>query len=387
MPDPGPQDKAFEAALSKSLRTQRSADEGCPDPEVLAAYWERPLASEERTKCEAHFASFLRCQAQLAALARTSASEEPTVHTSVGLGWLLDWRWLTLAATVAVVMLAVWVIEPGAPADRQTPTVADTQMADPAQEGLAERPETESIDARQRRDAAAPPRERSVERELAPTNELAELVSEEATVAALPAQTERRENAGLGLDALAADEDLSFQQLSLEQQSADTRVAPAMPIDVQRPTEPELADAPTERRLVAESSAAREAPASATARLADADIGTVIATPDTASFWRLPPGGGIEHSTDGGSTWVVQLTGANVELTAGVSPAPSICWVAGRTGTILRTIDGETWEPISPKISADLVMVEASDGVRATVTATDGTRYRTADGRETWSAL
>ena len=388
MPDPGPADKAFEVALSKSLRTQRSADDGCPEPGVLAAYWERSLASGERAKCEAHFASCLRCQAQLAALARTAASADAaTAQPSVGLGWLFDWRWLAPAATVAVIILAVWVIEPGAPVERETPTVADSQVANRSREELAERSETEPDDGRQRRDAAAQPREQTLERTLAPTNAVADPASEDAAVTASPAQTERRENAGVEVDALATDEVRSVAQQSRELQFVDAGVASTAPIDVQRPAEPELGDAQTGRRLVTESFAARETAVSAIATLADTDTGTLIATPDTTSFWRLPSGGGIERSTDGGSTWVTQVTRADVELTAGTSPSPSICWVVGQAGTILRTIDGETWEAISLPTAADLVMVEASDGVRATVTAADGTRYRTADGGETWSIV
>ena len=382
MPDPEPANKAFEAALSKSLRTQRSADDGCPEPEVLAAYWERSLASGERARCESHLADCLRCQAQLVALARTAtAADDPSGHTSVNLGWLLDWRWFAPAATVAVVLLAVWVIEPGAPAERG-PAVADTEVASRSREGLAEL-ETEPLDTGQRRDAAAPPPERSAEAALVPTAETTVLPSEEAVVARAPAQTERRENASVEPEARAADE-----VRRLEQQSLDARVAPTAPVDPQRPAQRELDDASTERRLVTESFAAREAAAVSTiATLADADTGIIIATPDTASLWRLTPSGGIERSTDGGATWAAQLTGANVEFTAGAAPSASTCWMVGRAGAVFRTLDGETWEPISPPTAADLASVEASDGMRATVTATDGTQYRTADGGETWSTL
>ena len=70
-------DDPFEAALARGLQRQGEAVDGCPDPEILAAYWDRSLTSDERTHWDAHFAACARCQAQLAALARTEARVNP----------------------------------------------------------------------------------------------------------------------------------------------------------------------------------------------------------------------------------------------------------------------------------------------------------------------
>ena len=39
--------------------------------------------------------------------------------------------------------------------------------------------------------------------------------------------------------------------------------------------------------------------------------------------------GAVQRSTDGGSTWETQQTGAAVPFTAGASPSSSVCWLGG----------------------------------------------------------
>jgi hypothetical protein len=57
-------------------------------------------------------------------------------------------------------------------------------------------------------------------------------------------------------------------------------------------------------------------------------------------FWSLTPGGVIARSTDGHSLAPLS-SGTTSDLFAGAAPSAEICWVVGRRGTVLRTIDGE----------------------------------------------
>ena len=90
-----------------------------------------------------------RCQASLAALARTSdvSTEQPS--GAPGLGWLFDWRWVAPVATVAVILLAVWIIEPGAPRDGAVAVLDETDLASPDTQA---RMRNESADRQARRD-------------------------------------------------------------------------------------------------------------------------------------------------------------------------------------------------------------------------------------------
>jgi photosystem II stability/assembly factor-like uncharacterized protein len=98
-------------------------------------------------------------------------------------------------------------------------------------------------------------------------------------------------------------------------------------------------------------------------------------------------GGTIERSTDGGDTWNAQVSGVRSDLLAVSAPAPDTAWVVGRLGTVLQTTDGTRWQRLAFPEPVDLIAVEASDGSRATVTATDGRRWTTANRGATWAPV
>jgi hypothetical protein len=116
---------------------------------------------------------------------------------------------------------------------------------------------------------------------------------------------------------------------------------------------------------------------------ADAFAAPDIISPDPAVRWRLR-GATIERSIDGGATWASQTTDTTTRLASGSSPSPEICWVVGAGGTVLRTVDGERWQTIAFPNRADLVRIDASSAISATVTTTDARRFTTDDGGETW---
>ena len=74
--------------------------------------------------------------------------------------------------------------------------------------------------------------------------------------------------------------------------------------------------------------AASGARAEALAKMAVAP--TQIVSPNPNIRWRPLTGGNVERSSDGGTTWQTQATGALTTLTAGVAPSATICWLVGR---------------------------------------------------------
>ena len=337
MPEQRRTDETFESALAESLRQQPGAGDDCPEPERLAAFWDQSLAPEDRVRFEAHAAQCTRCQASLAALARTAdvGDQLAPETTALGLGWLRDWRWVAPVATVAVVMLAVWVIEPGSPTERPVPA-----------------------------------------------QEAAELTNRETRARTQNGSADsqaRRENSIPDTDTVRLNENEIDR---LEPQS--TAATAAARNDVQRQADTERPEAAVERRLAVEALASRGVAVSEATSVADAVATVVIASPTASVVWRLPRAGVIEQSTDGGSTWVTQRSDEAIELTAGSAPTASVCWVVGRAGMILRATDGRTWERLPSPGVVDFVAIEAADALTATVTASDGTRYRTSDAGETW---
>jgi photosystem II stability/assembly factor-like uncharacterized protein len=104
------------------------------------------------------------------------------------------------------------------------------------------------------------------------------------------------------------------------------------------------------------------------------------------SRWRTGAPGVIYRTTDGGGTWIRQETGSAPNITAGSSPSRDVCWLVGRSGAVLLSADGVTWQPRPFREKVDLVAVAAIDAKTATVTTSDGRRFSTLDGGATWSS-
>ena len=111
----------------------------------------------------------------------------------------------------------------------------------------------------------------------------------------------------------------------------------------------------------------------------------LIPSPNPNIRWRIVPGGGVERSIDGGSTWQAQSTGVTVTLTAGAAPAPTICWLVGPGGIVLLSTDGRSWQRITFPEATGLSQIRATDDKNATVTTTDGRVFSTTDGGRTWT--
>lgn len=108
------------------------------------------------------------------------------------------------------------------------------------------------------------------------------------------------------------------------------------------------------------------------------------ATSDDPARWRIRDGA-AEHSNDGGATWTRVATGVTAVFTAVSAPGGGVCWLAGGSGIVLLTIDGESWAGVNFPDPVDLVSVRAVDASQATVTASDGRTYSTVDGGVSWA--
>ena len=349
-----PHDANFERALTRGLKGQPGPDSACPDAETLAAFSDQSLAPDERRFWEAHCAACMRCQARLAALAQTSAVEDDLAQEgpSTRFGWLTDWRWLAPMATAAVIMLAVWGIDPAPLSDPPMPTVGDADVAADA-ESVRQSAERSQPAAQERQDVSRAEREAE------------------------------RENVAVETDGSPPTDAASL----LDQ------VVPSEPPDLEAPRdEPRNRASPAstpvelaERRLLPESPDARGATGPLSTERFEASRTIPIASGDGSIRWRIVPPGRVEHSVDGGATWTVQLADTGAPMSAGVSPSSSVCWIVGQSGTILRTVDGgDTWEQVEAPRPVDLTGVDAVDGQAARVDAVDGVSFRTEDGGLTW---
>src|SRR3984885_471878 len=95
------EDKAMAGLLRRSLAQNTGAGEDCPEPEILAAYFDHALDAQEMARYDLHFSRCAVCREQLAAMARASSVGDADVAEKKTAGawvWLTGPRWLMPAA-------------------------------------------------------------------------------------------------------------------------------------------------------------------------------------------------------------------------------------------------------------------------------------------------
>jgi len=151
-------DKAIDGLLRRSL-AQTPPSQDCPAPDILAAYYDRSLDSQEATRYDLHFSTCAHCRVQLAAMVRAGEPEAAKKESS-GWGWLTQRWWFVPALATAALALVVSVplirriyqpvptqqVAMNAPAPAAVPatgsesdaaTSADTQLLDRARKEAA----------------------------------------------------------------------------------------------------------------------------------------------------------------------------------------------------------------------------------------------------------
>jgi photosystem II stability/assembly factor-like uncharacterized protein len=111
----------------------------------------------------------------------------------------------------------------------------------------------------------------------------------------------------------------------------------------------------------------------------------LVPSPDPQVLWRISGGRYVEMSADAGSTWRTQWTSPTAHVVAGSAPSIDTCWLVGRGGIVLLTTDANKWHTITPPADTDFASVAAVDASSATVSATDGRRFKTTDGGKHWT--
>jgi Photosynthesis system II assembly factor YCF48 len=307
------------------------ASDRCLDAETAAAWVDGALPGDAAALAEAHASTCARCQAMLAALVRAS----PPLPRAES-WWRRRWVIAGLVPlTAGAAAIAIWVatpkdatriLPPSVQGGTQPPAAARTLPSTPA----ASPTETARPPAREKTPPLVDRLETSTARE------------ERATAAPSP---ERR------------------------QQSADAR-----------------------RDEQAKPPASLDAAASAPSPLNESvaqfrrAVGLIeIASPDGSIRWRIGAAGMVQRSSDGGATWEMLSSGATEDLTAASAPSATVCWIAGRAGTLLLVTNGREWQRVAFPERVDLAAVQATDSRTATVTTIDGRTFRTADGGRTWT--
>jgi len=106
------EDKAMAGLLRRSLAQDAGSRSGedCPEPEILAAYFDHALDAQETAHYDLHFSRCSHCREQLAAMARVGSAltaRDAEKKTASGWDWLARSRWLMPAAAALVALLVI----------------------------------------------------------------------------------------------------------------------------------------------------------------------------------------------------------------------------------------------------------------------------------------
>jgi hypothetical protein len=369
--------------LTLQARAESASPAQCPDAETLAAWIGGGLSTAERTRAEAHVADCVRCQAQVAAMARMPSALPASVPRWPR--WGVNRVWASLASLAAVgAAVAVWVwVQPGAPRlSPEQPSSATTALADRQGEARASSDANASNGANASKMTTA-----RQEREGRPesTRRPAGAVTQGASRGAGNLAFKRESDRAAGNDVAASkasNKELATAPPPPAPQPASAPASAQAVETLARSNEP-LRE-PSAARAFAGRAGAPAAPAAPAPPPAPA-MSIDIVAPDLSTRWRITGGVVVQRSTDAGSTWETQSTGIVSQLTAGSSPAPSICWLVGRAGVVLITTDGRTWRRLAFPEDIDLTTVRATDASTASVTTAAGRTYGTRDGGMTWA--
>ena len=330
--------------LRETLRDQPAPSSGCLDAETAAAWFDGALSRPERAIAESHASTCVRCQAMLAAIAKTAA---PSVTRRWWQTAIFRWLMPVVATSAAAVVLWLKTPEPRPSQplrSNQPSTVVDAPApVPPAAEESALRKQAAS----------------GLKRPLDSKDEKPREALKEARPESITANAE---------EPVAAPQERLSAATAVER---DARAAAPAAASVQPRSDESPQPAPSAARSLSGFAREMSAPLE-------------VLSPDRNIRWRIVRGDSVEHSTDGGTTWQRQPTGAAGTLTAGVAPAPATCWLVGRSGIVLLSTDGRTWQRVVFPDTIDLVAIRASDGANATVTAAGGRTFTTADAGKTW---
>jgi hypothetical protein len=315
----------------------------CLDADTLAAWADGGLAMDELAAAGEHVSNCARCQALLVAIIQSAPAE-----TVAEPWWRRRWAFgVLIPATAVAAALMLWTVVPRD----------------------AQRVSIEQAPAQVKADAPLP----SVAREQ--PREAPQILAERgpgSSVAQGKLQSRADESR-----VKTKDENADVALERNRSSSANGRRAEGAGIV------PETAQ-PAPSAALGRTANAVQPSRDAIAGFVAKESSAEIVSPDRSTRWRFGPPGSVEFSNDGGSTWQTLSTGVSTGLTAGASPSSSVCWLVGRTGTVVRTTDGRRFERVAFPESVDLIAISAVDARTATVTTADGRRFSTADGGLTW---
>ena len=441
-------DSTRDRSLERLLRTKLGDEQGralpptddCIDAETLAAWSDRTLPADALARIDAHLADCIRCQSLLATFAQTA----PVVHAGVPFWQRWATRWIVPVAAVgtAGIAIVIWTsmhqramqpAEPPAQLAKATqpppevivppvpPTVVpdsalrsaakqlqaneavamkkpDTQRAQRAETVAGGAPSAQTKTAATAVPSPAPPAPQPSllpppQPQLPPPATVAPPVGAGATAANAPAQSRVM---GIAIDGVATASDKLTASVVIAEFAAGaaTEAVTKTLSDTVAVGGVAGAGGGSGRggsgggggRGGGGGARATPPPPPPPPPAQNAAMARQSEIAAAAVRWRIHLDGAVEKSTIGGNTWDrINFDPPNPPVTGGVAPSADVCWLIGRNGVVLRTIDGAKFQPITFPETVDLRSISAIDGLHATVATSDGRTFKTENGGLSWN--
>jgi hypothetical protein len=342
-------DRILEQALKAALRAEDlPRTPQCLDAETLAAWEDGGLDAAAVEDAEVHVSTCARCQSMVGALDKGTPATVPVAESKN----LFSWHWWFAPLAAGAAAMTLWMV---VPEEQQQLAMAPPSVVAPARDGDVPQQAKEADTASQRAAENAVPAAKAQD-------------ALEDRVAALPAagaRADRRERA-----AAPAENKEETGKLLAEQPAAMAAAA-----DAAAPARPAATEPFAPPAAPAVGSVQKNARASVTP--------VEIISNDGLRRWRAVPTG-IEYSTDRGVTWVPVRAIGTETITGGVAVSGSICWLIGKAGAVLVTVDGMTFAKVDLPVRADVASISATDARSAVATTVDGRTFRTDDSGRNW---
>jgi hypothetical protein len=412
---PGDNKTGFDSMLRRGLSSDSTpAAQGCPDTDVLAAYYERSLAPAELEQFDAHLATCARCRAQIAALVRSELPDEKPLDAPAS--WLWNWRWLA-PAVAAIAIIVIWVgVREHNKAENEPIEIAMTETTRQQEPDLPSAPIAQRASPARTVTGGAPSEPAAApksEKKLSGSS-LQSLAKERgqapraAAGTANPGESPSSARESIGESSAGSATGVAGGVVTAPAPKEDSTAAPALvqsaPADslstenenvtkIAKPRASSAGAATAQRQFsLSTKRPASASPAKANTAAADqlavrelSGQPIVIASPDPTKSWRIAVSGAIEVSNDSGVTWQMQRPGIAGAMTSGFAFSSKICWIVGRAGAVLRTVNGANWKQVAAPTTLDLTHVTVWSAKRAQVSAGDGSSYVTKDGGKSWA--
>ncbi len=409
MKDESLRNKAIEKMVAEKLRAGlKPQGPQCPAAEILAAYVERALAERERRGFEAHLASCLPCQEQVANLVRLSEADVRATELAAPLRdrrfQIFRWAW---AAPVLVALLVVGIWTTGE-FRKHVEQPQETRAPSPASSGAKVGPSPTAT-------AVASNPLKSAPQTLAPSpGSRGAMAGIAGRGGALPNQSATPRRGAIATPSQRArlmenarsenrEEAAGVGQSSLEKKESSAEAKPQA--ETPAPAD-ELTGAKEKSegrdRIAKAAPSAELAPgaprAGSSAQMAKqanrrpAVTQTLVLggasrfkTPSVAGVWRVGSRGLIQKA-DTQRNWVTYPSGVSEDLFDIAFADASNGWAVGQKGTILRTTDGgNSWTKISSPTTEDLIRVRSAPEGSVQIITRSGLVLATRDGGKSWT--